>query len=47
VKDYVLKYLSSPRDSRMKEKALAGERDDIKKECVKEIKQYLEELNAK
>lgn len=31
----------------MKEKALAGERDNIKKECVKEIKQYLEELNAK
>jgi len=30
-----------------KEKALAGERDDVKKECVSEIKQYLEELNAK
>ena len=30
-----------------KEKALAGERDDVKKECVNEIKQYLEELNAK
>lgn len=29
-----------------KEKALAGERDDIKKECVKEIQQYLDELKA-
>ena len=30
-----------------KEHDLAGERDNVKKDCIKEIEQYLEELNAK